>query len=149
MIEVDIAELLPHEGKMVLLDKVIDFDEKSMLVELKVRNDGLFGNDGSVPAWIGIEYMAQTVAAHRGMIDRIAGRPVKLGFLLGTRRFISNVDAFKMGAVLKVKVEKLIQDQGLAVFNCQITGEGVSVLAKLNVFQPESAVNRVITEEKK
>lgn len=147
MIDVEVAELLPHDGKMVLLDKVIEFDDKSMACELRVRDDGLFGDDKAAPAWLGIEYMAQTVAAHGGMMEKIAGRPIKLGFLLGTRRYVSNIDTFAVGMVLRVEVERLIQDQGLGVFNCQISGDGVKVSAKLNVYQPDSIVNRVIIKE--
>jgi len=37
-----VEELVPHSGKMVLLDRVIEFDEENMVAELIVRDDGLF-----------------------------------------------------------------------------------------------------------
>lgn len=145
MIDVDVAELLPHDGNMVLLDRVIEFDQESMITIAIVRNDGLFsnscGNSNSVPAWLGIEYMAQTVAALDGMMCKIAGRPINIGFLLGTRRYLCNVGSLSIGMVLTVKVKRLMEDQGLAVFDCEVLGDGVSLSAKLNVYQPESMVN--------
>lgn len=143
-----VEELLPHTGGMMLLERVIAFDQESMTAEVIVRGDGLFGDTHSVPAWLGIEYMAQTVAAHGGMMCKLAGKPLNLGFLLGTRRYHCNVDSFAVGAVLTVTVKRLIQDQGLGVFDCHISAEGVLASAKLNVYQPDSAVNRAIPQKR-
>jgi predicted hotdog family 3-hydroxylacyl-ACP dehydratase len=133
---IDVAELIPHSGKMVLLDRIIDCDDNSLSAEWVVRDDGLLGNDKTVPAWAGIEYMAQAIAAYAGIMSRRAGEPVKVGFLLGTRRYSSNVAEFKVGSTLKVRVEKIIQDNALGAFECKIQGDGVEVSANLNVYQP-------------
>ena len=142
-----VETLLPHSGSAVLLDRVIIFDAESMTTELTVRSDGLYGDEQSVPAWLGIEYMAQTVAAVEGMQRRLAGATPDLGFLLGTRRYLSSVDSFATGSILTVTVKRLIEDLGMSVFECTITGEGVEVSAKINVYQPDSTHNRVITQE--
>lgn len=142
MNEYAIEELLPHAGNMMLLERVLDFDEESMTAEVIVCADGLFGDGADVPAWLGIEYMAQTIAAHTGMMCKLAGKPLNVGFLLGTRRYQCNVAAFKEGDVLTVNVKKLIQDQGLGVFECCIRGEGVAISAKLNVYQPKQVLRR-------
>ena len=144
MIKVDVAELLPHDGNMVLLDRVLEYDQESLVAEVIVRNDGLFSDGQTVPAWLGIEYMAQTVAAHGGMMNHLAGEPINLGFLLGSRRYTCNVSEFVVGTRLTVKVERLIEDQGLAVFDCQILGDGIDISAKLNVYQPDKAENKII-----
>ncbi|MCX7102732.1 MAG: hotdog family protein [Methylobacter sp.] len=132
----DIDDLIPHSGCMVLLDRVIAHDNKSLTAELVVRDDGLFGDHETVPAWVGIEYMAQTIAAYVGVMARQVNDPVRLGFLLGTRRYLSNVGVFKVGARLTIQVEKIFQNEGLGVFDCQILGVDVDVSAKLNVYQP-------------
>ena len=140
-----VEELLPHSGRMVLLNRVIEFDEEYMVAEVIVRDDGLFGDGNTVPAWLGIEYMAQTIAALGGMKRRLAGKSLNPGFLLGTRRYVCNVGTFAVGSVLIVSVNRLVEDQGLGVFECRITAEGISASAKLNVYQPDSAVKRVVT----
>jgi len=133
----DVTELIPHTGDMVLLDRIVDYDDQGLTAELVVRGDGLLGGDErTVPAWVGIEYMAQTVAAYVGMKAKQANEPIRMGFLLGTRRYNSNVAAFKVGATLTIRVEKIMQDDGLGVFDCRIQGEGVEVTANLNVYQP-------------
>ena len=144
MIDIEVAELLPHDGNMVLIDRVVDYDQESLVAEVEVRDDGLFGDGKTIPAWIGIEYMAQTVAAHGGMMCQLAGKPINLGFLLGTRRYTSNISDFTVGTQLTVKVKRIIEDQGLGVFSCHISGDGIDISAKLNVYQPDKAENKVI-----
>jgi len=144
MLDINVADLLPHDGNMVLLDRVLEYDQESLIAEVQVRDDGLFGDGKTVPSWLGIEYMAQTVAAHGGMMCHLAGKPINLGFLLGTRRYSPNVAEFSVGTCLTIKVERIIEDQGLAVFECQILGEGIDVSAKLNVYQPDKKDNKVI-----
>ena len=144
MMDIKISDLLPHDGNMVLLDRVLEYDQESLVAEVVVRDDGLFGDGRTIPAWIGIEYMAQTVAAHGGMMCHLAGKPINLGFLLGTRRYTSNISDFTVGTRLTVKVHRLIEDQGLGVFDCQISGDGCDILAKLNVYQPDKVENKVI-----
>jgi predicted hotdog family 3-hydroxylacyl-ACP dehydratase len=133
---IDVAELIPHSGKMVLLDRIISCDNNSLSAELVVRDDGLLDNDKTVPAWVGIEYMAQAVAAYAGMMAKRVGEPIKLGFLLGTRRYSSNVAEFKVGSTLTVHVEKIIQSDNLGAFESMIRGVGVEINANLNVYQP-------------
>ncbi len=145
MIVYSIEQLLPHGGKMMLLDHVLTYDDESMSAQVTVRGDGLFGDDTGIPAWVGIEYMAQTVAAHGGLMCRLVGKPLNPGFLLGTRRYHCNVSRLTAGAVLTVTVKRLIQDQGLGVFDCRVDGDGVEISAKLSVYQPDTAINRVIT----
>ncbi len=132
----DIAELIPHSGRMILLDRIIDYDEQSLSAELIVRDAGLPGNDKTVPAWAGIEYMAQAVAAYAGIKSKQLGEPIKLGFLLGTRRYTSNVASFNVGSALIIQVRNIIQDEKLGVFDCKIYGTGIEISANLNVYQP-------------
>jgi predicted hotdog family 3-hydroxylacyl-ACP dehydratase len=37
-----VDELVPHTGRMVLLNRVIEFDEENMLAEVIVCDDGPF-----------------------------------------------------------------------------------------------------------
>lgn len=132
----DVAGLIPHSGQMVLLDSILEFDGDGLIAELVVRNDGLFGDANGVPAWAGIEYMAQAVGAYAGIKSKLAGEPIKLGYLLGTRRYFSNVPSFSIGTALTVQIKTIIEDEKLGVFDCSIRGTGIEVTANLNVYQP-------------
>lgn len=139
MIYPPIEELLLHRGDMCLIDKVTHFDQQSLTSQVTVQNHGLFDDGIYVPAWLGMEYMAQSIGAYQGMIDKIAQRPIQLGFLLGTRRYSSNVPHFKVGKILTISVKRIMQDQGLGVFECKISDPNVLVEANINVYQPNSS----------
>jgi predicted hotdog family 3-hydroxylacyl-ACP dehydratase len=133
----DVADLIPHTGRMVLLDRIIAHDDHGLSAELIVRGDGLLaGNAETVPSWVGIEYMAQAIGAYVGVMAKQANKPIRLGFLLGTRRYSSNIASFKVGSRLTIHVEKIMQDDSLGVFECRIQGTDVEINANLNVYQP-------------
>lgn len=144
-----VTELLPHTGTMVLLDRVLEYRDHGLSAELTVRGDGvLFGDSETVPAWVGLEYMAQTIGAYVGIQAKLAGKPIRLGFLLGTRRYNSNIGQFKVGTTLTVSVEKIIQDEELGVFECRIHGDNIAIDANLNVYQPRDIADTTINQEK-
>ena len=135
-----IDELVPHSGTMSLLDKVVEYGEDWLTAEVTISPDTLFLADDVVPAWVGVEYMAQTIAAFAGILAKTHQQDVKLGFLLGTRKYTSSVSSFPIGTRLLIRVEKELQsDDGLGVFNCSIDADNISVTARLNVFQPKDA----------
>ena len=79
MIDWPLAELLPHAGDMILIDQVLSFDEEQIHTRVTVKPGGLFNRaDGSLPAWVGIELMAQSVAAYAGCHARQQGKAVEL-----------------------------------------------------------------------
>lgn len=130
--------LVPHRGAMLLVDKVLFDDRETTRVEATIRRDGLFVRDGKLPAWVGIELMAQTIAAWAGLRRREAKEAVRLGFLLGSRRYDCTVDGFAVGSKVEVEAKlEIVSEQGLAVFGCQLFQAGeVLATANINVFQP-------------
>ncbi len=136
-----LAELLPHAGDMILIDSIERFDDEQIYTRLTVKSEGLFNlPDGSLPAWVGVELMAQSVAAFAGCHARQKGNPVELGFLLGTRKFECNVETFPAGTELFIHgLRSLEDDSGMGVFECHIHGDGIHANARLNVFRPPEA----------
>lgn len=138
MIAWPLAELLPHAGDMILIDQVDSCDEEQIHTRVTVRPDGLFNReDGSLPAWLGLELMAQSVAAYAGCRARRLGQPVELGFLLGTRKYECDVEHFPAGAELRIHaLRSLEDDNGMGVFECHLRGPGINASARLNVYRP-------------
>jgi predicted hotdog family 3-hydroxylacyl-ACP dehydratase len=137
-IDMPIAELVPHGGRMRLLDRVLEGDADSLLAEVTLREDSLFFADGGVGGWVGIEFMAQAVAAWAGWHARLRGETPKVGFLLGTRRYECSRPVFKLGECLRIEVDcKFSADNGLGQFDCTITiGTETVATAALTVFEP-------------
>ena len=139
----DIRELVPHSGAMVLLDRVLSADAENLCAEVAIHAGSVFhdATSAGVGSWVGIEYMAQAIAAHAGYLARLAGAPVKIGFLLGARRYEAQVPLFVDGSVLQVHVQQALQgENGLGAFECRIEMAGaVLAQATITVFQPEDA----------
>lgn len=140
----DVRSLLPHSGAMVLLDRVLSVDRESLCAEVTIRRETVFYDNDGVGSWVGIEYMAQAIAAHAGYLSSLRGDPVKVGFLLGARRYECSRASFPLGSVLKISVQKILQaENGLGAFECRIednedsTGAALAV-ATVTVFQPEN-----------
>ena len=135
---VPIVELLPHAPPMVLLDRVLACDGERLVAEVTIRPDSEFCVDGQVGVWVGIEYMAQAVAAWSGWQARLRGEPVKVGFLLGTRRYDGHIAAFAVGDCLQIHVEREFQaDNGLARFRAEVRrDEQLYAAASISVYEP-------------
>ena len=129
---------VPHRGAMSLLDAVIRCDEQGIEASVRVPAGGLFNDGDGVPAWVGVEYMAQAVAAWSGGRARSAGGSPKIGYLLGSRRYEAAVPVFPAGAELRVLAQcELLGDSGLGLFDCRIEHDGrVLASARLSVFEP-------------
>lgn len=127
---------------MVLLDAVESFDDDSIVCLRTLTPGGLFQNaDGSLPAWAGIELMAQAIAAWLSCRGRATGEPVRLGLLLGTREFHSDADTFAAGTCLRISAHRSFHDEhGMGAFVCRIDGAGHVAQARLTVFSPPDAV---------
>ncbi|CAM3276091.1 3-hydroxylacyl-ACP dehydratase [Pseudomonas floridensis] len=143
MIAWPLAELIPHAGDMILIDQVLAFDDEQIQTRLTVRADGIFNEpDGSLPAWVGVELMAQSVAAFAGCQARSKGEPVKLGFLLGSRKFDCDVSHFPAGSELHIHAVRSLQDDsGMGVFECRLTGVNINAFARLNVYCPPNTAD--------
>jgi predicted hotdog family 3-hydroxylacyl-ACP dehydratase len=105
---------------MTLLEKLESYDAQRSVALADVRADNVFCEDGGVPAWAGIEYMAQTVAAHAGAEARARGAQPAIGFLIGTRAYRSDVAAFPLGSRLTITVQPLWSEGGAVAFDCTI-----------------------------
>ena len=129
---------VPHRGAMSLLDTVAHCDDLGIEARVRVPPDSLFTGADGVPAWVGIEYMAQAVAAWSGARARAAGGSPRIGFLLGTRRYEARVPEFAAGARLLVQAHcELIGENGLGMFDCRITHDGRELaVGRLSVYEP-------------
>jgi len=118
----EVASLIPHRSSMALLERVVFADEETLHAEVLIGADCIFFDavGHGVPAWLGIEYMAQAIAAFEGYWSLQRGEPVKVGLLLGSRRYESHCAQFAAGSVLRVEVHRVLQhENGLGAFDCR------------------------------
>jgi predicted hotdog family 3-hydroxylacyl-ACP dehydratase len=127
---------------MLLLDDIVHLEDDWVVARLTVRRDGLFDSAGEVPAYVGLEYMAQAMSALNGYRLLQRGRTVRFGFLAGTRLFRSHVASFRCGDVLHVSARRQLQtEEGLGAFDCRVESRnGATVVlceAQVNAYSPD------------
>ena len=133
-----VERLLPHRGGMLWIDRVLRCEDDDVVVEAEIRDDHPFLDGEGLPAWVGIEYMAQCIAAWAGGRALRRGEAVKPGFLLGTRRYEAHRAVFAIGLRLRVEAHcELFGDNGLGLFACRILdGDKEIATANVSVFEP-------------
>lgn len=117
--------LLPHRAPMVLVTRVCAFSlaEQTLTAETEISPQSLFFDArlGGVPAYVAIEYMAQTVGCFAGLYD-LAQTPPRVpavGFVLGTRKFDAAQSVLPPG-IYKIRVRALFFEDEIASFDCTL-----------------------------
>lgn len=135
-----IDRLLPHRGCMLLLDRVVAAGEDRLRAAAVVGGETWYADaDQGMPAWVGMELMAQAVAAYVGLECHRRGEPVKMGFLLGSRAYRARVLAFARGQALEIEaVLSYREANGLGAFDCRILDrDSVLAEATIKVYEPD------------
>lgn len=134
-----IEQLVPHDKPMILIDRAIDVGLETIHCQVTIGTHNPFFNleTQSIPAYVGIEFMAQSVAAWSGYHALIAGQVPPIGFLLGSRRYSVECDAFPLGQQIDIFAEKVMENNGMAVFSARLeTQEALIASCQLNVYVP-------------
>ncbi|HIP75856.1 MAG TPA: 3-hydroxydecanoyl-ACP dehydratase [Psychromonas hadalis] len=135
----NIETLLPHEAPMTLIDKMLAVEELSVHCQVTITTKSPFfdENEQGVGGWVGLEYMAQTIAAWSGYHNIQKGKASQIGFLLGNRRYDSQLPIFPIGMTLDIFATLLLENDGMAAFACEIQSDDkVLASSQLNVFLP-------------
>ena len=121
---------------MMLLDRVEDDGDKTTTCSVTIRPESTFVENGAVPAYVALEYMAQSVAAYAGLRDVRKGEDVRIGYLIGARNVEFLVDEFLVGERLLIFVEHVWGDDELGQFDIRVESNGRRVAgSQINVYQ--------------
>ena len=123
------SEFVLHRKPMLLLDRLIDIEPGYVLCDWKVLESNEFFAPGyGVPAYIGVEYMAQSIAVYAGACARVHGLFPPLGFLLGTRHYQTTIQYFELDVTYRVVCRELIRDaNGMGSYECRIMHHDMNV----------------------
>ncbi|MCH1919514.1 hotdog family protein [Shewanella sp. A3A] len=142
ILERPLSDFIPHRPPMLLIDRIHQYQTDNLQAEVTITEHSAFYEPTSqrVPNYVGIEYMAQTIATLAGVEADARGEPLRIGFLLGSRKLQLLQPGFDLGHSYRISVTRLYQeDTGLAVFDCQIYDSAAQLVASanVNVFQPQ------------
>lgn len=137
------AYYLPHASPMVLVEQVLMVNDEEAHCRVRVCPDGVLAPflnpQGALPAWFGMEIIAQTIGVWSGWHGRQqhhqAPRP---GMLLGGRGYRCQQPDFPADSVLDIRVSLLMRDEKIGSFDGVITIDGDTwASGRLNTYQPD------------
>ena len=117
-----IAGRIPHAGRMVLLDRVVDWDELSIRCATRSHLDpeNPLREPPGLPVWAGIEFAAQAAAIH-GSLNRADATP-RLGFLASIRDVHSQCEQLDgIEGELMVRATLAYNDPAGAIYDFEIS----------------------------
>ena len=140
----NLERILPHRPPMIFIDEVIeyDLDKFSLSSAVLIKDDSMFFDkklDG-VPAWAGLEYIAQTIGALAGIYHRENGNhEPRLGFIIGARKYENTVEYYKNKETYYIFVERQFYDSKLGNFTGIIKDAGGNQCAatEITVYTPK------------
>jgi len=141
MIEKDeLLNLIPHRGKMMMLDRINKYDiqKKCLEAEYSITEECLFYNDkeGGVPSWVGFEFIAQAISAFIGIRDSENGKPPKEGYILGISQMNIGLYFLKKNSIITINTRELESMHPVYVFEGEILLNGKEVLSgKITVME--------------
>ncbi|PLV62101.1 hotdog family protein [Erwinia sp. B116] len=147
------ARYLPHSAPMVLIDRVIAVTEETAHCRVQVSACSVLAPflnaAGALPAWYGIEILAQTIGVWSGWhAQRRDDAAPQIGMLLGGRGYRTTLAAFPADCWLNVHVTLLMRDEKMGSFEGQICIDDACVASgRLNTYQPDNLELQKIIEQ--
>ena len=90
----ELCSVIPHSGSMCLLDGVLDWNDDTIIC--KTNSHHLLDNplrcEQGLSAIQGIEYGAQAMAVHGGLLAKREGKEIPPGFLVAVRNVNINTE---------------------------------------------------------
>lgn len=116
-----IETLLPHAGRMRLVDRVVSYDEQRIVCESDSHRaaDHPLANAGTLPIVAGLEYGAQAMAIHGGLLAASTERSragARHGFLVAAsdlKWFVDRLDTCASPLVIEA-INELRSDNQVA-----------------------------------
>lgn len=143
-----IMTVVPHSGKMSLLDRVVEYDFQNLNVttEVDITPESMFFEKdiNGIPVWVGFEYMAQSISALSGIYGKTKNENPKVGFIMSVNSFKGEIPFFPAGSVARMHVQQTMRMDKVVTFDGKIfQGDKLVATATLNTIEvddPKSAL---------
>jgi predicted hotdog family 3-hydroxylacyl-ACP dehydratase len=112
--EVRPETILPHRGRMLLIDEILELDDDGAATRSVVKERWPFFNGRDVNTIVLIELVAQTAGVHNGWIrDKLHGPAAdKKGWIVGIRQARLMVNAIPLGTELITRAKNQMEFEG-------------------------------------
>lgn len=88
LLPMPVKDIIPHGPQICMIDRLLEFENGAGILESIILSESIFIDESGVlePSAM-VELVAQSYAAVKGYEDRLNGKPVKQGFLVGISEF--------------------------------------------------------------
>ncbi len=136
----EIAARIPHAGRMCLLDRVLEWDERHIRCAAESHRDAdnPLREGGGLPVWAGIEYAAQAAAVHGALLMGAGPRAGMLGKVQHVLPACEWLD--RIAAPLVFEATLLHRDPSGGIYSFEARGDGALLLeGRLTLMFSEAA----------
>ena len=127
----ELAAFLPHAGSMRLLDRVASWDESSIRCQTKTHHDQAnpLRRGARLDAVAGIEYAAQAMGVHVGLLDGRMSSDGSIGYVGGLRDVVFGIDRLDdCPAELTIDATRLFMGDDSFLYRFAISSGGREVV---------------------
>ena len=126
-----LCRLIPHQGTMCLLDTVEQWDDTGILCTAASHRDAMnpLRRDNRLEAICGLEYAAQAMAVHVGLLEQWKGRRLSMGYLGAVKNLTlrtTRLDDVK--GDLTVQATRLVGEVGSCIYAFRLSAERQELL---------------------
>ncbi len=129
----DISGLIPHADAMRLIDFVSRWDQTNIICQSDSHQDlnNPLRNNNQLSTSTLIEYGAQAMAIHGGLIARQNGLNLVQGYIAVLRdiTFFKNTDISKIKNTLEIKSEKIMSSGGNMVYSFSVKSKEIELIS--------------------
>ncbi len=117
------SQLIPHAGSISLLEQIVSWDQRQVVCATRSHQSlkNPLRSNGQLSAIHAIEYGAQAVAVHGGLLAHERGEAVKPGYLAALRQIRlhqSRLDEIE--SALTVEATRLLCDAGDLIYSFMV-----------------------------
>lgn len=137
---VEIAHLLPHGGDMVLIDRLVAFDDLNVHCRAVIDDTAThpLAAAGRLPAIVLVEYAAQAMAVHGGLFAS-AGENPRAGMLVALGRLDLACEYLETRCELDIHAKRLCGDDYGQIYSFLVsTHDRVLAEGQVTIMIPEA-----------
>jgi predicted hotdog family 3-hydroxylacyl-ACP dehydratase len=140
----ELVAFLPHAGSMRLLERVASWDESSIRCHTKTHHDSVnpLRRGGCLDAVAGLEYAAQAMGLHVGLLDGGTSSGGAIGYVGGVRDVLFGIDRLDdCPDELTVDATRLFMGNDSFLYRFAISSGGREVMSgRVSIFLKRASV---------
>lgn len=127
----ELSTFLPHAGAMHLIDRVESWDDTTIQCCTRSHHDlaNPLRRDTRLEAVTGLEYAAQAMGVHMGLLNRAQSTDRLIGYVGGLRDVVLSIDRLdECPAELTINATRLFEGDNSFMYQFSISSGGRNVM---------------------